>query len=168
MTKYVPNRLFRFASSHFFKARLSVKPLIWKWFLIIMQIKRIYTTKVSHLASFWKWDFFGNRKWLIASGIVTGNASVSYWPNLVPRSPTCKTEWDLGTRLPLDKFFPVLSNSPRSYCHKKKKQKQKTTTTKTLIPLKWIKAWVTSYFPVKMKNVVWEMSVLAVPRPPSW
>ena len=40
-----------------FKARLSVKPLIWKWFLIVMQIKLIFTTKVSHLASFWKWDF---------------------------------------------------------------------------------------------------------------
>ena len=40
-----------------FKARLSAKPLIWKWFLIMMQIKLIFTTKISHLDSFWKWDF---------------------------------------------------------------------------------------------------------------
>ena len=40
-----------------FKARLTAKPLIWKWFLIMMQIKLIFTTKVSHLASFWKWEF---------------------------------------------------------------------------------------------------------------
>ena len=40
-----------------FKARLSAKPLICKWFLIMMQIKLIFTTKVSYLASFWKWDF---------------------------------------------------------------------------------------------------------------
>ena len=35
-----------------FKASLSAKPLIWKWFLIMMQVKLIFTTKVSHLASF--------------------------------------------------------------------------------------------------------------------
>ena len=40
-----------------FKARLSAKPLIRKWFLIMMQIKLIFTTKVSYLASFRKWDF---------------------------------------------------------------------------------------------------------------
>ena len=43
-----------------FKTRLSAKPLIWKWFSIIMQIKLIFTTKVSHLASFWKWDFWNS------------------------------------------------------------------------------------------------------------
>ena len=48
---------FRVPKNLTFKARLSAKPLIWKWFLIMMQIKLIFTTKVSHLASFWKWDF---------------------------------------------------------------------------------------------------------------
>ena len=48
---------FRVPKNLTFTARLSAKPLIWKWFLIIMQIKIIFTTKVSHLASFWKWDF---------------------------------------------------------------------------------------------------------------
>ena len=33
----------------------SVQPLIWKWFFILMQIKLIFTRKVLHLASFWKW-----------------------------------------------------------------------------------------------------------------
>ena len=48
---------FRVPKNLTFKARLSAKPLIWKWFLIMMQIKLIFTTKVSHLTSFWKWDF---------------------------------------------------------------------------------------------------------------
>ena len=48
---------FRVSKNLTFKARLSAKPLIWKWVLIMMQIKLIFTTKVSHLASFWKWDF---------------------------------------------------------------------------------------------------------------
>ena len=48
---------FRVPKNLTFKARLSAKPLIWKWFLIMIQIKLIFTTKVSHLASFWEWDF---------------------------------------------------------------------------------------------------------------
>ena len=48
---------FRVPKNLTFKARLSAKPLIWKWILIMMQIKLIFTAKVSHLASFWKWDF---------------------------------------------------------------------------------------------------------------
>ena len=48
---------FRVVPSLCFKARLSVKPLIWKWFYILMQIKLICTRKVLHLASFWKWEF---------------------------------------------------------------------------------------------------------------
>ena len=39
------------------KTRLSAQPLIWKWFLILIQIKLIYTRKVVHLASLWKWGF---------------------------------------------------------------------------------------------------------------
>ena len=48
---------FRVPKNLTFKARLSAKPLIWKWVLIMMQIKLIFTTKVWHLSSFWKWDF---------------------------------------------------------------------------------------------------------------
>ena len=61
---------FRVPKNLTFKARLSAKPLIWKWFLIMVQIKLIFTTKVSHLALFWEWEFLelGNsllepRKW---------------------------------------------------------------------------------------------------------
>ena len=32
---------------------LSAQPLIWKWFSILMQIKR----KVVHFALFWNWGF---------------------------------------------------------------------------------------------------------------
>ena len=53
----VENRPFPSSKNLAFKARLSAKPLIWKWFLIMTQIKLIFTKKVSHLASFWKWDF---------------------------------------------------------------------------------------------------------------
>ena len=34
------------APSLCFKARLSVRPLTWKWFLILMQIKLVFTRKV--------------------------------------------------------------------------------------------------------------------------
>ena len=37
--------------------RLSVQPLICKWFFILMQIKLIFTRKVVHFASFWKRGF---------------------------------------------------------------------------------------------------------------
>ena len=42
---------FRVPKNHTVKARLK------KWSLIMMQIKLIFTTKVSHLASFWKRNF---------------------------------------------------------------------------------------------------------------
>ena len=46
------------APSLCFKARLSTKPLSWKWFFIPMQMELIITGKNLHLASFWKWGFF--------------------------------------------------------------------------------------------------------------
>ena len=42
--------------------RWSSQPLIWTWFFILMQIKLVFTRKVVHLASLWKWGFFGTRK----------------------------------------------------------------------------------------------------------
>ena len=39
------------------KTKLGAQPLIWKWFFILMQIKLIFTRKVSYLASFWKLGF---------------------------------------------------------------------------------------------------------------
>ena len=48
---------FRVASSLSFNARLSAKPLMWKYFFTLIQIKLICTRKVLHLASFWKWEF---------------------------------------------------------------------------------------------------------------
>ena len=123
--KCVPNRLFPICLKPLFQSEVKCEAIDMKMIFDYNANKTHLHNKGFSLSLVLKVRFFGNRKWLIASGIVTGNASVSYWPNLVPRSPTCKTEWDLGTRLPLDKFFPVLSNSPRSYCHKKKKNKSK-------------------------------------------
>ena len=42
------------------KTRLSAQPLIWKWLFILMQIKLIFTRKVVHLASFWRWGFWNS------------------------------------------------------------------------------------------------------------
>ena len=52
------SRHFRVTSSLCFKARLSAEPLIWTRFFILMQAKLIFTTKVWHLASLWKWEVF--------------------------------------------------------------------------------------------------------------
>ena len=43
----------------------------------------------------------------MVSGIVTEHASVSYWPNLVPRSPTCKQS-EIWVR---DYYWPSFSLS---------------------------------------------------------
>ena len=54
---------FRVVSSFCFKPRLSAKPLIWKLFFRLVQIKLIFTRKsrkVLHLASFWKWGFWNS------------------------------------------------------------------------------------------------------------
>ena len=41
-----------------FKTRVGAQPLIWKsFFMILMQIKLIFSRQVVHLASFWKWGF---------------------------------------------------------------------------------------------------------------
>jgi len=57
---------FRVASSLCFKARLSVKPVIWKWLFSSgpMQMKYIFTRKALHLAwfkseSFWNYEIAG-------------------------------------------------------------------------------------------------------------
>ena len=53
---------FRVTASLFFHMKLL---LIMKWFLILMHIKLIFTRKVLHLASFWKWEFLELRNGLL-------------------------------------------------------------------------------------------------------
>ena len=67
--KITPKKIghFRVPPGLYFKTRVGAQPLIWKSFFILMQIKLIFTRKVVHLASFWKWGFFGARKWPIGS-----------------------------------------------------------------------------------------------------
>ena len=55
---------FRVPPGLYFKTRVGAQPLIWKLFFI-MQIKLLFTSKVVHLASFFKVRVFGNRKWPI-------------------------------------------------------------------------------------------------------
>jgi len=87
---------FRVPKNLTFKARLSAKPLIWKWVLIMMQIKLIFTTKVSHLASFWKWDFLelGNGLLKVAFWGYFLNVKVN-WENIYQLPFLCTTETKL-------------------------------------------------------------------------
>ena len=48
---------FRVPLGLWFKTRVGAQPLIWKSFFILIQRKLIFTRKVVHLASFWKWGF---------------------------------------------------------------------------------------------------------------
>ena len=63
---------FRVPSGLCFKTRVGAQPLIWKSFFILMQIKLIFTRKVVHLDSFWKWGFLE-----LGSGLLEDVASVS-------------------------------------------------------------------------------------------
>ena len=58
---------FRVAPSLCFKSRVSAKPRMWKLFHILIQIKLIFTRKVLHFTSFWKWEFLelGNSLFLL-------------------------------------------------------------------------------------------------------
>ena len=56
---WLPIRYFQGASSLCFKARLSAKPLIWKWF-ILMQIKLIFTREGFALSLILKNESFWN------------------------------------------------------------------------------------------------------------
>ena len=78
---------FRVPKNLTFKARLSAKPLLWKWVLIMMQIKLIFTTKVSHLASFWKRDF-----------LELGNGLLSHCDFCSPTRRFC-TKWMASCKL---------------------------------------------------------------------
>ena len=51
------NRPFPSSPGLCFKTRVGVQPLIRKSFFILMQIKLIFTIKVVHQASYWKWRF---------------------------------------------------------------------------------------------------------------
>ena len=60
MRGFYCNRPFLVPTDFCIKTRLSAQPLIWRWFFILMQIKLIFTRKVVHLASFWKWGFWNS------------------------------------------------------------------------------------------------------------
>ena len=64
---------FRVPPSLCFKTRVGAQPLIWKSFFILTQIKLIFTRKVVHLASFWKWVFLelGTGLFLVKSKMAT-------------------------------------------------------------------------------------------------
>ena len=108
-----PNRPF---PSLCIKTRLSVQPLIWKWFFILMKMKLIFTRKVVHLAPLWKWGFleFGN-------GLLKSRAWYACQHLLL--------NWDKHTNHDLAEFFkwpcrclnpglslrgPVLPNHPQN------------------------------------------------------
>ena len=53
---------FRVPKTLLFKRRLRAKPLLWKWGLFAWELKIIFISVVSHLASLWNrsWKQFGN------------------------------------------------------------------------------------------------------------
>ena len=66
---------FRVSSGLCFKTRVSAQPLIWKSFFILVQIKLIFTRKVVHLASFWKWGFLELGSGLLIGALQAGRQS---------------------------------------------------------------------------------------------
>ena len=62
-----------------FKAKLSAKPLIWKWSFILMQIKLIIARKVLNLASVWKWEFLELANWPVCRLFPSNSVS---WSNV--------------------------------------------------------------------------------------
>ena len=56
------------------KTRVGAQPLIWKSFFILLQIKLIFTRKVGHIASFWKWGFLE-----LGSGLLHATGFVHIW-----------------------------------------------------------------------------------------
>ena len=57
--------------------KTSVQPLILKWFFIHMQVKLIFTRKVVHLASFWKWGFLELGSGLLVLNILAATSKLS-------------------------------------------------------------------------------------------
>ena len=62
-----------------FKTWVGAQPLIWKSFFMLMQIKLIFTTKVVHLASFWKWGFLELRSGLFSSSSTCDEFNCIFW-----------------------------------------------------------------------------------------
>ena len=77
---------FRVPSGLCFKTRVGAQPLIslGNHFFILMQIKLIFTRKVVHLDSFWKWGFLE-----LGSGLLEDVASV--WTPLPTRTQQLPT-----------------------------------------------------------------------------
>ena len=90
--KCVPNRLFPICLKPLFQSEVKCEAIDMKMIFNYDANKTHFHNKGFALSLVLKVRFFGTRKWFIVSGIVTEHASVSYWPNLVPRPPTCKTE----------------------------------------------------------------------------
>ena len=62
-----------------FKAKLSAKPLMWKWSFILMQIKLIIARKVWNLASVLKWEFLELANWPVCRLFPSNSVS---WSNV--------------------------------------------------------------------------------------
>ena len=58
-----------------FKTRVGAQPLIWKSFFILLQMKLIFTRKIVHVASFWKWGFLELGSGLLIGALQAGRQS---------------------------------------------------------------------------------------------
>ena len=78
--------LFRVAPSLCFKARLSVKPLIWRSFFILMQMNLTFTSNILHVASFWKWEFLALRNGLLIWALFSCSEAIKQEVYIVTRA----------------------------------------------------------------------------------
>ena len=101
----------RSAPSLNLKAMLSAKPLIWSWFLILMQIKLIFTRKGLHFASFCKREFLevGNREKNVTSHYHGGKISASQQSFLTETAICIVKRWIKRTGYSFV-FLPYLQN----------------------------------------------------------
>ena len=84
-----------------FKTRVGAQPLIWKSFFILMQIKLIFTRKVVHLVSFWKWGVLE-----LGSDLLSAYRQVVQWIEALTFSS--KWFWGSGFESLWSKFFVTL------------------------------------------------------------
>ena len=79
LTFKVPIVHFRVPPGLCFKTRVGAHPLIWKSIFMLMQIKLIFTRKIVHLASFWKWGFLELGSSLFSSLSICDEFNCIFW-----------------------------------------------------------------------------------------
>ena len=100
-----------------FKTRVDAQPLIWKSFFILMQIKLIFTRKVVHLASFWKWRFLKLGSGLLFSLDLIQDTTVTLLNGLINFfSVSGKENWKHALTVPMIRHWRSSDCLKQHYC----------------------------------------------------